>query len=137
VVEIRSLLQLDSNNRQTLHHVFAVFSLYTDVTEPSVGEHTLLNGSASSIAGEISAPITRPEAPTIGNVISAASPVPVQISSARHVGATSAAVRRAGTKSRDHRPTRRSYAGVSTARPGATWRPGPKFVFIMPRNIDH
>ena len=36
-----------------------------------------------SIAGEMSAPITTPEAPTIGSVISAASPVPVETSSTR------------------------------------------------------
>jgi hypothetical protein len=91
--------------------------------------------AASSIVEEISAPITRPEAPTIGKVIAAASPVPVQTSSTRHLGFTSAAASTVGTKSRDHRPTQRSYAEVSTARPGATWNPDPKLVSINPRYV--
>jgi hypothetical protein len=86
--------------------------------------------AASSIAGEMSAPITRPEVPTIESAIRAASPVPVETSSTRHPGLTSAAPSTAGRKSRDHRPTQRSYAEASTARPGATWKPAPKFVLI-------
>src|SRR5919108_4875197 len=77
----------------------------------------------SSIAGEMSAPITKPDAPTIGSAISAASPVPAETSSIRDPDATSAAESTDGTKSRDHRPMYRSYADALTARPGATWKP--------------
>jgi hypothetical protein len=63
---------------------------------------------SASIAGATSTPMTTPEAPTVGRVISAASLVPVEISSTRHPGETSAAVITVGTKRRDHRPTQPS-----------------------------
>ena len=85
----------------------------------------------SSIAGEISAPTTKPDAPTTLSAPSAASPVPVETSSTRHPGATSAAPSTEGTNSRDHRPVKRSYAEASTARPGATWKPAPNSVLTI------
>ncbi len=105
---------------------------------PATGQN---NGSfnraraPSSIAGEMSAPITKPDAPTIGSAPSAASPVPVETSSTLDPGATSAAPSTDGIKSRDHRPVKRSYAEASTARPGATWKPAPKFVLITASHV--
>jgi hypothetical protein len=77
-----------------------------------------------------SAPMTNPDAPTVGRVISAASQVPVEISSTRHPGATSAAVITIGTKRRDQRPTQPSWAKAFAAWPGATCRPGAKLAFM-------
>ena len=58
-----------------------------------------------------------------------------RLTSTRHPAATSAAASTVGTKSRDHRPVKRSYVEASTARPGATWKPAPKFALGV-RNED-
>src|SRR5215467_586194 len=74
----------------------------------------------SSIAGAISTPIRCPDAPMVGTMRTAASPVPVHTSRTRSPGRISAALSTSGTKRRDHRPVNPSYADVSTVRPGLT-----------------
>jgi len=82
--------------------------------------------AAVSIAGAMSAPITRPAGATMDIASNAASPGPVATSSTRSPLATAAAANTAGTNSRDHRPKYCSYAEASTGRPAAAWRPEPK-----------
>src|SRR6516162_9033400 len=65
-----------------------------------------------------------PKLPTIGSVISAASPVLVEMSSTHHPDPTSAAASTAGTKRRDRWPTQWSPTGCHVR------GPGPKFVRI-------